>query len=66
MDATRGARRDGTRLTCLNINMDAPAMVEWRGGVQYCEIWFFIPNAEKGLDVDYYDACKEGACNFKP
>jgi hypothetical protein len=46
--------------------MDAPAMVEWGGGVQYCEIWFFIPNAEKGLDVDYYDACKEGACNFKP
>jgi hypothetical protein len=46
--------------------MDAPAMVEWGGGVQYCEIWFFIPNAEKGLDVDYYDAGKERACNFKP
>ena len=24
-------------------------------GVQYCEVWFFVPQADKSLDVDYYN-----------
>lgn len=24
-------------------------------GVQYCEVWFFVPQEDKSLDVDYYN-----------
>jgi hypothetical protein len=24
-------------------------------GVQYCEVWLFVPTAEKNIDVDYYN-----------